>query len=70
MCDLKQTHKKREKVPYRFKGRKSAGLSAEPADFHDTHQDITHHATFHRPFFSTTLVLMVVESGSRRSLLR
>ena len=41
MYDLKQTHKKREKVPYRFKGRKSAGLSAESADFHDTPQAVT-----------------------------
>ena len=34
MCDLKQIHKKRAKVPYRFKGHKSAGMCAQSADFH------------------------------------
>ena len=35
-CDLKQIHKKRAKVPYRFKGHKSAGLCAESVELHDS----------------------------------
>jgi hypothetical protein len=48
MCDLKQIHKKRAKVPDRFKGHKSAGLCAESVEFHDSMQIAMNNFTFYR----------------------